>query len=193
MKLIVGLGNPGKRYADSRHNIGFSVIRALAKGYKVSFKRDSGTFSLSARTKIDHQSVILAIPFTFMNLSGVAVDALLKKYKIGLDDFLIVYDDLDLEFSRLKIQKSGSSAGHRGLKSIIYSLGTQQFCRLRIGIGRPADDRDAAEYVLSSFTKKEKERVKEVSEKAFQCCQAWATKGITKAMDIFNTRSKKDE
>jgi PTH1 family peptidyl-tRNA hydrolase len=188
MKLIIGLGNPGRPYQDSRHNIGFKVIQALAREYKVSFKRESGTFSLIARVKINHQGVVLAIPFTFMNLSGAAIRPLLKRYKIGVDSLLVVHDDLDLEFSRLKIQKSGSSGGHRGLKSIIYSLGSQEFSRLRIGIGRPSPDTDAAEYVLSSFTKKEKGKVKQIVEKASQCCQAWIRDGLTRAMNMFNCK-----
>jgi PTH1 family peptidyl-tRNA hydrolase len=193
MKLIVGLGNPGKLYQNSRHNIGFLAVKALAKVYRISFKKDSGTFSLSARGKIKSQDVILAIPFTFMNVSGMAVSALLKKYKIDLEDLLVVYDDLDLEFGRLKVRPSGSSGGHRGLKSIIYSLGNQAFSRLRLGIGRPEADIDAAEFVLSSFTKEEKGRVKEIIQRAVQCCCIWLTKGVTEAMDVFNARSAKDE
>jgi PTH1 family peptidyl-tRNA hydrolase len=193
MKLIVGLGNPGKLYQNSRHNVGFLAVKALAKVYRISFKKDSGTFSLSGKGKIKSQDVILAIPFTFMNVSGMAVSALLKKYKIDSEDLLVVYDDLDLEFGRLRIRPSGSSGGHRGLKSIIYSLGNQAFSRLRLGIGRPEADMDTAEFVLSSFNKEEKGRVKEIIQRAVECCCIWLTKGVTETMDVFNARSAKDE
>lgn len=188
MKLIVGLGNPGKRYVDSRHNIGFSIIKALAKFYKIYFKKDSGTFSLSAKGKINNQDAILAIPFTFMNVSGVAVNALLKKYKIDLNNLLVVCDDLDLEWGRIKIRSSGLSGGHHGLQSIIDSVGSQGFCRLRIGIGKPHTNIDAAEYVLSSFTKEEKEQREEIIEKACHCCEVWVSEGVSKSMNIFNAR-----
>lgn len=186
MKLIIGLGNPGKRYADSRHNIGFSVVKALAKVYKISLKKDSITSSLSGKGKTKDQNVIVAMPLTFMNLSGITVSSLLKKYKIDLDNLLVVCDDLDLEFGRLKVKASGSSGGHRGLKSIIDSVRSQKFCRLRAGIGRPPKNTDAADYVLSSLSKKEKEQAKEIIEKASECCQTWVTKGITETMNIFN-------
>jgi len=190
MKLIVGLGNPGTTYIDSRHNIGFSIVKALARDYRVTLKNDSGTFSLSRKVKIEGQNAILAVPLTFMNLSGMATATLVKKYKIGLDNLLVICDDLDLEFGRLKIRGSGSSAGHRGLQSIIDSLGSQGFARLRIGIGRPGQDLDAANFVLSPFTKKEKEKLKDIIEKAVECCRVWTKDGITKSMNIFNKRSR---
>jgi PTH1 family peptidyl-tRNA hydrolase len=193
MKLIVGLGNPGDIYRDSRHNIGFSVVKALAKARKISLKRDKGTFSLSGRGKIDSQNVIMATPLSFMNLSGAAVKALLKKYKIALRDILIVADDLDLEFGRLRIRPSGSSAGQRGLVSITESLGTQEFARLRIGIGRPNANMEASDYVLSPFNRKEKAQLKQIIENAADCCKSWITKGITETMNIFNARSRYNE
>ncbi len=206
MKLIVGLGNPGDIYKDSRHNIGFSVVKALAKSYKISLKKDSGTNSLSAKVKIGQQNVILATPLTFMNLSGIAIKALLKKYRVdlprslyqgedpsgkkerGLDNLLVILDDLDLEFGRLKLRPSGSSGGHRGLKSIIDSSGASTFARLRIGIGRSLKDSDAAKYVLSPFAKKEKKELSQVITRATECCQSWVIKGITETMNIFNQK-----
>ncbi len=186
MKLIVGLGNPGRIYSESRHNIGFSVIKALSKIYKIPLKKDN-TFSLSGKGKLEGENLILALPLTFMNLSGIAVSALIKKYKIDLDNLLVVCDDLDLDFGVIKIRPSGSSAGHRGLGSIIDSLGSQGFSRLRIGIGRPLrDNTDASSFVLSSFAKKEKGKIKELIELACDCCRVWATKGITESMNIFN-------
>jgi PTH1 family peptidyl-tRNA hydrolase len=133
-----------------------------------------------------------------MNLSGMAVSALLKKYKIDsrcftaeertLNNLLVVCDDLDLEFGRCKIRPSGSSGGHRGLKAIIDTLNCQKFCRLRIGIGRAKGNTDPARYVLNQFTKKEKGQVKEMIDEAIACCQVWVAKGITVSMNIFNRR-----
>jgi len=193
MKLIVGLGNPGTNYIDSRHNIGFVVVKALAKAYRIDFKKDSGAFSLSCKAKAKDKDIILAMPFTFMNLSGSAVKVLLKKYKIELNDLLVVCDDVDLEFGRIKIRAKGTSGGQRGLKSIIGSLESQEFCRLRVGIGRPHGSSGTAEYVLSRFNKEEKRQLKDIVEKASDCCEAWVGKGITESMNIFNTRSKNNE
>lgn len=195
MKLIVGLGNPGRLYIDSRHNIGFSVVKLLAKIYKISLKKEEGNLSLSGKVKISGQNVILAMPLTFMNLSGIAVAGLLKKYKIESGNLLVVCDDLDLEFGRLKLRPSGSSGGHRGLKAIIDSVGSQRFARLRIGIGRPpaSEDIEASEYVLSAFNRKEKAAVRQIIEKAGECCQAWVREGVTETMNIFNKRRNANE
>jgi len=192
MKLIVGLGNPGTAYRDSRHNIGFMAVKALAHSSKAAFKRDIGTRSLSAKIKYAGQNVILAMPLTFMNLSGPAVKALMKKYKAGPEGLLVVCDDLDLEFGRLKIKTGGTSAGHRGVGSIIESLSGDSFSRLRVGIGRPCCGQDASEYVLSPFTKREKEQLSEIIEKTVDCCRAWIGPGITEAMSIFNKRSEEE-
>ncbi len=207
MKLIVGLGNPGFIYRHSRHNIGFLVIKTLAKLHKIPLKKDRQTFSITGKGKIDGGDLILAMPVTFMNLSGVAVVNLLKKYRIdlprpfgrtgnesispkgrGLDKLLVICDDIDLEFGRLKIKPSGSSGGHRGLKSIIDSTRTCKFSRLRIGIGRPLKSIKAAEYVLSAFNRKEKTQLREILEVASNCCWSWVRKGITETMNIFNCR-----
>jgi len=186
MKLIIGLGNPGRFYSESRHNFGALVVRALAKKHKIALKRDSDTFSLSGRGKIAGCDVVLAVPFTFMNLSGKVAAALLKKYKLHLKDILIVCDDLDLELVRIRIKDSGSSGGHRGLKSIIGALKTEGFSRLRIGIGRPAPNLDVSDYVLSSFDRADKQRLKDSLKNATECCKLWISEGITKTMNIFN-------
>jgi PTH1 family peptidyl-tRNA hydrolase len=193
MKLIVGLGNPGRIYIDSRHNIGFLVVKRLAKLYRFCLKRDSHTFSLSGKCNIEGNSVVVAMPLTFMNLSGSAVAALLKKYKIGLGNLLVICDDLDLELGRQKVKASGGAGGHRGLKSIIESIGSQDFCRLRIGINRPQKNTDVTSFVLSSFTKREKGALKEIIDKAVSCCRVWVTKGVVESMNIFNKRTIKNE
>jgi len=186
MKLIVGLGNPGLIYAGSRHNIGFTVLKSLAASLKISFKREASVSALVGKQKVIEENIILALPQTFMNLSGVAVKALLKKFKITPEDLLVVCDDLDLELGRMKIRPTGSSAGQRGIKSIIEQIGTQDFNRLRIGIGRPKNPEDAAKYVLSGFLRKEKEMLGKIKEEAAGCCLSWAEKGITETMNIYN-------
>ncbi len=187
MKLIVGLGNPGLIYAGSRHNIGCAILKSLARSLKVSLKRDNSVLALVGTAKLGQHNVILAQPRTFMNLSGKAVSALLKKFKGAASDLLVVCDDLDLELGRMKIRPSGSSGGHRGLLSIIEHLGTQNFSRLRIGIGRPKNSKDAADYVLAGFLRGQKMLVQEVKEDAVNCCLSWAEKGVVETMNIYNT------
>ena len=126
------------------------------------------------------------MPLTFMNLSGSCIKPLLKKYKIDSADLLVVCDDLDLELGRIKMRPHGSSGGHRGLQSVIDNLGTQEFSRLRIGIGRPGKDLDTADYVLSAFGRDEKKQVKEVVDRGVDCCRTWLTDGVAVCMNIFN-------
>jgi peptidyl-tRNA hydrolase, PTH1 family len=190
MKLIVGLGNPGEAYAGSRHNIGFNVVKRLAKLCRITLKRESRVLSLSGEGEIEGQEVVLALPLTFMNLSGSAVALLLKKYKAAPEDLLVICDDLELELGRIKIRPKGSSGGHRGLSSIIDSLGSNEFCRLRLGISRPEGRVDPADYVLSAFAAKEKKEANEMVEKALACSLSWASSGINQAMDVFNKRSQ---
>ena len=186
MKLIVGLGNPGLLYIGSRHNIGFQVIKALAKAQKVVLKKESGIKALSVKTRIGSQELVLSTPFTYMNLSGGAVKALLQKYKVDLKDLLIVCDDLDLEFGRLRIRPLGGSAGHRGIKSIVDSLGTSDFSRLRIGIGRPKGRMSPAEFVLSRFNREEKKDLPDIISNVLDCIHCWTNEGIEKSMSMFN-------
>jgi PTH1 family peptidyl-tRNA hydrolase len=193
VKLIVGLGNPGDTYIDSRHNIGFSVVDALGKDCRGSFKRDRGTFAFTAKGKLGNKEVILAEPVTFMNLSGVSVKALLKKYKIDLGDLLVVCDDLDLELGRIKIRPAGSSGGHHGLESIIDNIRSQDFARLRVGIGRPHPGIETSDYVLSQFKRKEKEIARQIIDTATRCCHSWLTKNIQETMSMFNKRSREEK
>ena len=186
MKLIVGLGNPGLIYAGSRHNIGYVVLKSLARSLKINFKRDRLVSSSVAQDKLIQQDVALALPQTYMNLSGIAVKALIKKFKVDLKDLLVVCDDLDLELGKIKLRPQGSSGGQRGLESIIEHLGTQDFCRLRIGIGRPKRPQDAAKYVLSGFLRKEKETVKQIEVDAVSCCLSWLGNGLAQTMNTYN-------
>ncbi|RJP27994.1 MAG: aminoacyl-tRNA hydrolase [Candidatus Omnitrophota bacterium] len=187
MKLILGLGNPGIRYSGSRHNIGFQVIRTLAKQHKMRLKKEPGIPAFIAKGNISSVSVILAMPLTFMNLSGVAAKLLFKKFALCNKDLLAVCDDLDLDFGRIKLVAGGSSAGHNGIKSIITYLETAEFNRLRIGIGRP--DKDiAAKYVLSSFDRAQKKELPEIIGSACSCCESWVINGISETMNIYNKR-----
>jgi len=185
-KLIVGLGNPGIIYAKNRHNVGFMVLKSLASSLKINFKRESLVSALVAKDRLFGQEVVLALPQRYMNLSGIAVKALLKKFKVDLKDLLVVCDDLDLEPGKIKIRAQGSSGGQRGLESIIEHLGTQDFCRLRIGIGRPKNPQDAARYVLSGFLRQEKVVMQQALEDALSCSLSWVEKGIVETMNVFN-------
>ena len=190
MKLIVGLGNPGILYGGSRHNIGYSVVKALARGHRISLKKEPGVPALAGKCRIKQHDVILALPLTYMNLSGGAVIQLVKKYTIDLQDILAVCDDLNLEFGRFRIRPSGSAGGHKGITSIINSLKSQDFGRLRIGIGRPAGSgRNISEFVLSSFSRSDKIRLKEIIAEAGSCCEMWISEGIEKCMNEFNRKS----
>jgi len=193
MKLIVGLGNPGRQYADSRHNIGFQVARALLKEYCCVLRRDSATRSFYSSIRIKGERVIVALPLTFMNLSGTAVAALVRAHRLKNHDLLVVCDDMNLEFGRLKIRPSGSSGGHKGLGSIIDALGSMDFCRLRIGVGKAPAAIDASDYVLSSFTKKERKALPAILEESIACCRTWVEEGIDLSMGIFNRRKNQEQ
>ncbi len=184
--MIVGLGNPGLAYIGSRHNIGFAVLKLLASSLKINFKRDSSVSSLVARWRNDCSDLILAMPQTYMNLSGVAVSGLVKKFKVSRPNILVVCDDLDLEIGRIRIRPQGTSGGHRGLASIIERLGDTDFCRLRIGIGRPVNNQDPAEYVLEGFGRQKAAAVKQAAQDAACCCMSWIAEGIEKTMNTFN-------
>ncbi|MCU0665541.1 MAG: aminoacyl-tRNA hydrolase [Candidatus Omnitrophica bacterium] len=193
MKLIAGLGNPGKAYLGSRHNIGFDAIEALARKQGVVLKK--GIFSKTAFCRMHYKGkeFILARPLTFMNLSGASIKYLAGKFKVASGDILIICDDLDLQLGRMKIKQGGSSAGHHGLESIASSLKDKDFCRLRLGIGRPKDKDFVSEYVLSRFTQSENGEKEQILRKAVQCCYIWAEFGINKAMEIFNKKVNKEQ
>ncbi|HIE57172.1 MAG TPA: aminoacyl-tRNA hydrolase, partial [Anaerolineales bacterium] len=154
--LLVGLGNPGREYSDTRHNVGFMSVDRLAERLGVTFTR---TQSKALLTDARYQGVriYLAKPQTYMNLSGQAVGALVKFYKIPLENLLVLYDDVDLPFDTLRLRPKGGSAGHKGMRSIIQQLGTQEFPRLRLGVGRSFGSRQAADYVLKPFSRQESE------------------------------------
>ena len=186
LSLIVGLGNPGPEYAAHRHNIGFRVVDALAHAHGLTFARRKKMKAWVAQGDIGSQTVLLAKPRTFMNLSGQAVSRLCRAQAVSLTRLLVVYDDLDLPLGRLRLRPGGGSGGHKGMRSIIQALGTQEFARLRVGIGRPPPGVDPADYVLSPFAPEEMDRAAAAIERAVAALVCWLTEGIETAMDRFN-------
>ncbi|MBP7216645.1 MAG: aminoacyl-tRNA hydrolase [Candidatus Omnitrophica bacterium] len=188
MKLIVGLGNPGIFYQKTRHNIGASTVKTLASQQGVALKKDKYCLARTARVPGASGELILAIPLSYMNLSGGVVASLVNKYNITPADTLIACDDLDLEFGRIRMRSSGSSGGHRGLQSIIAALGREDFCRIRLGIGRPQGVIDPARFVLSKFTKLEQKELRMFMLEACACIETWAHGDKEKAMNMFNRK-----
>lgn len=184
--LIVGLGNPGSEYANHRHNIGFRVVDSLATTHDLRFVRHKGSKAHVAEGRIGERPVCLAKPQTFMNLSGQAVGRLSRSYEIPPAQILVVYDDLDLPLGRLRLRPEGGSGGHKGIRSIIDTMGTQAFPRLRVGIDRPPGRMDPADYVLQPFSAVEESLVTEAIERAVSAIECWLAEGIIPAMDQFN-------
>jgi PTH1 family peptidyl-tRNA hydrolase len=181
VKLIVGLGNPGPRYAQNRHNVGYKCLERIAQHYdmtagKVMFK------AYVARGQIGGHKVVLARPLTFMNLSGLAVRPLLRWYHLALDDLLVIYDDLDLPLGSIRLRRKGGSGGHKGMRSIIQALGSQAFPRLRIGIGRPVRG-EPEDYVLSDFAADQWVVMESAFDQAIAAVASFVTQGIVGAMN----------
>ena len=192
MKLIIGLGNPSKEYAHNRHNVGFLCINHLARIHSAKSKLSQCKSQISI-TRIANTETVLAKPKTFVNRSGEATRKLMRKYHISPDDLIVIQDDLDLPLGKLRIRQGGSSGGHNGIKSIISSLGTQDFCRVRIGISRPdqEDDtvfheEDVINHVLSNFTGEEKELISPAITRAAEAIECIIAEGINAAMNKFN-------
>jgi len=183
--LIVGLGNPGRRYAGTRHNVGFDVVDTLATRFNTGWEAaPRGIEALTARAA----DVVLVKPLTFMNLSGAAVAGLLQFYKIAVGDMLVIVDDVNLELGRLRTRPSGSAGGHNGLKSIIGSLGTEEFARIRLGVGRGDGRRDLADHVLSKFDAAERADVEALIGRAADAAQLFVTEGIGPVMNRYNRK-----
>ncbi len=186
MKLIVGLGNPGSEYASSLHNVGFMAVNYFARKNSIRFDKKQA----EARTglgKVDGVAVLLARPQTYMNHSGLAVSRLVNKFKVGLDDLLVIYDDLDLPLGKIRIREGGSAGGHNGIKSIINELGSQDFPRLRVGIGRPRDTRsDVIPYLLGESDPEVKKAINDVMPVVNEAVLTFISEGVTAAMNRFN-------
>ena len=183
--LIVGLGNPGRQYRNNRHNIGFLLVDRLAEKLGVTFSRLE---SKALVTKADYQGqrVVLAKPQTFMNLSGQAAASLVKFYKVPLENLLVAYDDVDLPFGSLRLRPGGGSAGQKGMVSMIERLGTQDFPRLRLGIGRPPGRMEAAAYVLQDFSPAEEPELSASLERGVQAALIFISQGLEAAMNQYN-------
>lgn len=187
MFIIVGLGNPGTEYENTRHNIGFMVIDRLAQTGGIKLDRKSRLARWGEGT-IANERVVLVKPITYMNNSGLAVREQLNRPDAGPDRLIVIYDDLDLEPGRVRIRLGGGSGGHRGIQSIINQIGVQDFIRVRVGIGRPPGRQDAADYVLSPFSKREWEDAEFAIIKAADAVPYIIENGIQKAMNEFNRR-----
>lgn len=190
MKLIVGLGNPGKEYENTRHNTGFLCLDKVADGLNVKISRRAFN-ALIAKITYKGEQIILMKPQTYMNLSGEAVGKAVRYYHLDPEkDVLVVYDDLDLPVGNIRLRESGSAGGHNGIKSIIAHLGTQKFCRIRVGIGSDKKD-DARDYVLSGFWGEELEKWQTSIDEASRACREYMTDKFQVIMNKHNIRNKK--
>jgi peptidyl-tRNA hydrolase, PTH1 family len=185
MKLIVGLGNPGGKYKDTRHNVGFEVAARLAKRFASSAPRSKFQGEIVEAT-IAGQKALLLTPLTYMNASGASVLATRDFYKIENENVLVVCDDFALPLGKLRLRPKGSSGGQKGLEDILRRLGTEEIPRLRIGIGIPPPGRDAAGYVLSRFSKEEQAEIAEAIQRAAEAVTAWVEQGLEPAMNRYN-------
>ena len=192
MKAIIGLGNPGMKYAGTRHNIGFDAVTAIADKYNLSInnKKFKGVY---ADGHIAGEKVLLVQPQTFMNLSGECVREVADFYKLNPDEIIIICDDINLDVGRLRIRKKGSAGGHNGLKNIIAHLGTEEFPRIRVGVGEKTEGWDLADYVLARFDKDSEPVIREALANAVGAVETWISEGIDAAMNRFNVSAKKKE
>jgi PTH1 family peptidyl-tRNA hydrolase len=187
MKVVVGLGNPGRKYQNTRHNVGFEVVGELAK----RFVADKPSVQFEAEVceiRIDSTKVLLVAPQTFMNLSGRAVGKLCDFYKLEPEAFAVVCDDLNLPTGRLRWRAKGSAGGQKGLLDITRHLGTQEVARLRVGIGRPPGRQDPADFVLGKFSKPEREEMDISVAEAADSVELWVREGVVSAMNRFNQK-----
>ena len=183
--LIIGLGNPGRHYRGNRHNAGYMLIDRLMDAYGIALNR-SVSEALVAVLEKEDRTLILAKPQTYVNESGRAVASLVRSFKVELPNVMVAFDELDLELDVIRMRPAGGSSGHRGMRSIINHLETQDYPRLRIGIGRPPGRRPAADYVLSNFSKGEQEILSSVLDRAVACVQQYVREGIQIAMTACN-------
>lgn len=183
MKVIVGLGNPGRKYSNTRHNIGYRVLEEIARRSSIE-KEESRFDAIIGHIRIDGEKVLLVKPLTYMNLSGKTVQPLVRWFKLDLDDLIVIYDDMDLPPGALRLRTQGGSGGHKGMASIIERLGSQEFARIRIGIGRP--DNEAIDWVLGKFSPSEQKLIEEAISQAAAAVEYWVKHGIERAMNEYN-------
>lgn len=192
MYIIAGLGNPTKEYDKTRHNVGFLAIDALADKYHIDVSEKKHR-ALCGRGAIEGQKVVLMKPQTFMNLSGESIRAAVDFYKVDPEDIIIIYDDISLEPGQLRIRLKGSAGGHNGIKNIIAHLGTQEFPRIKVGIGAKPPRMDLADYVLSRFSRGEQKLMDDAFKEAADAAVMMMTDGAERAMNHFNTKKKEAE
>ena len=192
MYLIVGLGNPESEYAKTRHNMGFCVINKLANQFQIDMTKTKFN-SLYGTGIINGEKVVLLKPQTYMNLSGEAVKAFWDYYKLDLKDLVVIYDDIEIEKGTIRIRKKGSSGNHNGMKSIISNLQSEEFTRIRVGIGRPEHQNDMINYVIGKISDEEQERLEPGIEMAKEATIELIKSGVDIAMNKFNTKTKKEE
>lgn len=185
MKLVVGIGNPGEEYAGTRHNVGFDVVDRVASRNRVALERDRRLQARVGRCRIGDVETVLLEPLSYVNLSGPVVAQVCREREIAPRDVLVVADDYHLTLGALRLRESGSAGGHNGLRSVIGALGTDAFCRLRVGIGE-APPGDASDFVLSRFRPSERPVMDESLERAADCAEAWSKLGPAWAMNRFN-------
>jgi PTH1 family peptidyl-tRNA hydrolase len=188
--LVVGLGNPGKDYEHTRHNAGADAVALLAKRHKEKLKRDNKNRALVTTVRIGDDRVVLAFPQTYMNDSGVSVQALASYHDVAVANIVIVHDELDIEVGRIKLKEGGGLAGNNGLRSIKQHLKTDAFLRIRIGIGKPPGKAHGANHVLNKPTKKEAELLAVTIEEAADAVEHIVKHGIGPAMNVYNTKSE---
>lgn len=189
MKLVVGLGNPGPEYRNSRHNLGFIVLDALAKDLALEFKLDKESRSMRIKSSLLKEDFILCKPLTYMNLSGESVLKLKTAHTLTGRDILVICDDISLELGRLRIRAKGSSGGHKGLNSVIKALGSDEFSRLRIGVSSPQKKENVSDYVLADFSSFEKKIIRQALGKAKEALLCWLEEGTETAMNKYNSMS----
>ena len=193
MKLIVGLGNPGRGYTNSRHNLGFMCLNHFARTHGIRFDKNRGSARIGSG-EVAGNKVVVARPQTYMNQSGQSVALLIRKFNISLDNLLVIHDDLDLPPGKIRIRRGGGSGGHKGVDSITAELSSQDFSRLRVGIGRPSlvegstgiTEADIVAYVLSDFTPEEKQTISRVIPRVSEAILCFLTEGLTVAMNRYN-------
>jgi len=186
MYLIAGLGNPGSKYVNTRHNIGFKVLDSLAKKHDVVIKKKLFHNAKEAIIKVSGKKILCIAPLTFMNLSGDCIVKYVKKFNISLDKLLIVYDDVSIPLGSVRVRAKGTSAGHNGVESIINRLGTSSFPRLKVGIARDNIKVGLSNYVLSEFENSELPDVNYVIDAASDACECWLKYGIERTMQKYN-------
>jgi PTH1 family peptidyl-tRNA hydrolase len=184
VKLVVGLGNPGADYQETRHNLGYRVVDVLARQYRISL-RERNDRTLYGKGTIKSVETVLAEPLTFMNRSGAAVRFLCQTFQVSTADLIVIHDDIDLDFGRLRIKTHGGHGGHNGLKSILETLGEDRFVRIKLGVGRPKGEK-AAEHVLTPFTDRERPVVEEMIGRAAAATELVVAGEITQAMNQFH-------